>query len=201
MISDIIQRAIGRPPAPPADPDPNAQLAHLEQTIATAQQSLAALREQQVFLTEQLGDITARLLRGEANQYEHGEGDDRLQRLRDLDEEIIALEALLPSLYERLSTAQLDAKRHEQRRLIDAQAADYDEQGRVEGELDRLLSQVTRQVDQLRQIEARADARRQQLINLGHELKNGVQDPWIRTKLPSELIGWAQAALRELRRG
>jgi chromosome segregation ATPase len=185
----------------PSSPDPGAQLAPIKQAIATVEQSLADAREQRVFLTEQLGDITARLVQGEADPYEHDEGEDRMQRLRDLDDEIMALEASLPSLYERLATAQVDAQRYEQRRLIDAQAADYDKQSRVEGELDRLLSEVMRQVEQLRAIETRADARRQQLLNLGPELKNEVRDPWQRTRLPSAFIGWAKAALQALRRG
>jgi hypothetical protein len=152
MLSEIIQRAIGRPPAPPADPDPPAQLAHVDQTIATAQQRLAALREQQVYLTERLGDMTTRPLPGEAEQDEHSEGDDRLQRLRDLDDEIMTLEASLPPLYERRSTAQVEAKRYERRQLECAQRADLDAQRRVEQAIDGLLVQLLAHVQELQAI-------------------------------------------------
>jgi chromosome segregation ATPase len=202
MLSEIIQRAIGRPPAPPADPDPPAQLAHVEQTIATAQQRLAALREQQVRLTEQLGDMTARPLPGKADQDEHSEGDDRLQRLRDLDDEIITLEASLPALYERLSTAQVDAKRYERRQLEAAQHADLDAQRRVEQAIDGLLVQLLAHVQELQVIEQRCRPRQQRLRDMSSDLRDEPpRDPWHSTRLPGRFVEWAHEALRELRRG
>jgi DNA repair exonuclease SbcCD ATPase subunit len=202
MLSEIIQRAIGRPPAPPADPDPPAQLAHVEQTIATAQQRLAALREQQVRLTEQLGDMTARPLPDEADSDEHREGDDRLQQLRDLDDEIMSLEASLPGLYEQRSTAQVNAKRYERRQLETAQHADLDAQRRVEQAIDRLLVQLLAHVQELQAIEQRCRPRQQRLREMSSDLRDEPpRDPWHSTRLPGRFVEWAHEALRELRRG